>query len=191
LPPLSERNVGEYIDGLLPLEGYEAALSSVRATLGPRWSVREARVGRAMVAIAANVPADKVASHLDWRDFEGFCAGLLAAKGFRVTEDLRLKKPRIQVDVLARSSGMSLLVDCKHWARERGPAALAKAAAMQSSRARAIRAQLGHLEPMAVVLLVLAPEQARFVDGAAVVPISTLGDFLDKLELYSQELAFY
>lgn len=120
-----------------------------------------------------------------------FCASLLRARGYSVTENVTLTKPRIQIDILARSRSLALAVDCKHWSHGIGEAALVRAAAAQARRARIIRARMNQLEPLVVVLLVLSNEQARFVDGAAVVPIYALGSFLTDPNLYSDLLEFF
>ena len=83
---------------------------------------------------------------------------------------------------------MALAVDCKHWARARGGATLAAASEAQLRRARALRQKRPSLEPIASVILVLANQQERFSQGAAVVPVYALFDFLDNLDSYGELL---
>lgn len=186
---LSEHNIGRFMAGDLSVGSYDEMASRITDFMGFIEPAGGLRVLRALVAIESGVAPDLVARHLDWRDFESFCARLIKAKGFSVTLDLRLKQPKAQIDILARSSSISLVVDCKHWARERGPAALSAVVERQKARALLVRRKMKEVEPMAVVVLSLANEQARYVDGAAVVPVRTLGDFLDRLPSYSPNLA--
>jgi len=71
-----------------------------------------------------------------------------------------------------------------------GDASLARAAEAQAARARVVRARMEGLEPLAVVLLVLSNERARFVNGAAVVPIFALGSFLDSTDAFADMMEF-
>lgn len=186
---LSERDIALYMTG--EIEGLDGLIEELGLHLGTEISGLDGRVARALGALKAGASPDLVARFLDWQDFERFCAVLLRARGFAVRENLTFRKPRAQVDILARSPSVALLVDCKQWARERGRSAMAKAAAAQVARARLVRKSQGSLEPMAVVILVLSNEQTRFADGAAIVPVHTLGDFLANLPLYAEHLSFY
>jgi len=188
---LTERNVEKFMIGELALDSYADRVRRVADAAGIAEPSANPRVIRAMVAMEAGVPPDYVARYLDWKDFEGFCARLMAARGFSVTLDLRLRRPRAQVDILARSSSIALLVDCKHWARERGQAGLSAVIEKQMARARLVRKAMKDLEPMAVVVLSLAEERPRFLGGAAVVPVRALGDFLDTVLGYSANLTLY
>jgi Restriction endonuclease len=170
---------------------YRAVLERLTDELGGATRQKGTKALNALVAMNVGARPEMVAKFLDWKDFEEFCASMLAARGYSVTRDLRLKKPRLQVDILARSPSLSLIVDCKHWGRERGTGALRRAVEMQAARAREVRKQMKRLEPMAVVILVLADEAPRFVDGAAVVPIRTLGGFVDEVGGLAQFLELY
>jgi hypothetical protein len=188
---LTERNIEKFMTGELALGGYLDRVRRVADAAGIVEPLNNPRLIRAMVAMEAGFPPDYVARYLDWRDFEGFCARLMAARGFSVTLDLRLNRPRAQVDILARSSSLALLVDCKHWARERGRAGLSAVIERQIARAGLVRRVMEDVEPMAVVVLSLAEERPRYLGGAAVVPVRALGDFLDNVLGYSADLTLY
>jgi Holliday junction resolvase-like predicted endonuclease len=145
----------------------------------------------AVALIAMGAPVEEVSGGLSWQDFERFCGRILRAWGFSVSENVTFTKPRAQIDLIARSSSLAIAVDCKHWRRERSYAALEKVAEAQKARARMARARIPSLEPLAVAVFVLSNEQVRFLNGAAVVPISTLVDFLSGLPVYSGNLAFF
>ncbi len=188
---LTERGIERFMTGTVPLEYFGDRAKRAAGDMGLVGISDTPQLVRALIAIEAGAPPDQVARYLDWRDFEGFCARLMAAKGFRVTLDLRLKRPRAQVDILARSSSIALIVDCKHWAREKGPAGLSAAIEKQASRARLVRKAMGQVEPMAVVVLSLVEERPRYLGGGVVVPMRSLADFLDNAVAYAGGLTLY
>jgi len=188
MPPLSRENLGKFLlDGTDTAET-RRALSWVESELGIPQTQENLHIVRAIAAVRAGTPSDAVARILDWKEFEGFCASLLRAKGFAVTENLTMTKPRGQVDLLARTTSVALAVDCKHWARTRGASALSRVASAQARRADLLRTKLGKVEPMVVVIVVLSEEATRYVNGAAVVPIHALGDFVDNFDSYADGL---
>jgi Holliday junction resolvase-like predicted endonuclease len=175
------------------LDGPEAvrALSWVERELRIIPTPQNMRMTRALAAIKAGASPEDVAKALDWREFESFCAALFKAKGFEVLENLTTTRPRTQVDLLARSASLTLVVDCKHWRRAMGTSSLATVVARQAKRTNLLRTKLRGLEPAVVVILSMTDEEARYVDGAAVVPIFALGDFLDNLAGYTEGLRRY
>jgi hypothetical protein len=164
------------------------AISQVAERLGTPGvvSMEEQLAGLALCARGETV--ERVAKYLSWRDFERFCSSILRARGFRVRENITLKKPRAQIDILAVSERACLAIDCKHWARSAGYSGLARLVEAQKARARRLRDTLDNLGPIATVILVLVDQGARFVSGGAVVPIFTVGDFLNNLEGYRENL---
>ncbi len=146
---------------------------------------------RGLVACRLGLPVESVSAHMDWRSFEGFCGSILAASGFETRENLVLTKPRMQVDVVAIDYSVVLSIDCKHWAASGGSSALAVAAVKQLERSKRLRSVLRIGErPIITAIVTMTEQPFRFVEGAAVVPVHTLGDFalgafsfVDKLEV--------
>ena len=188
---ISDQKLKRFLEGEAVSGEADSALRELESQLGASSPVVSERVLRAVAACRLGAPTDLVARFLDWKEFETFCASLLRARGYSVTENINLTKPRVQIDILARSTSVALLIDCKHWGHDMGAAALVKAAEAQAERAKAIRAKMRGLEPLIVVLLVLSNERARFVDGAAVVPVFALGSFLENYDAYRELLEFY
>ncbi len=188
---LTDRNVERFMTGALPLDYFGDRVGRGAGDMGLAGLSDTPSMVRALIALEAGAPPDLVAKYLDWRDFESFCARLMAVRGFSVTQDLRLKRPRAQIDILARSSSIALIVDCKHWAREKGLAGLSAAVERQVARARLLRKVMKEVEPMAVVVLSLVEERPRFVGGGAVVPLRALADFLDNALGYAGGLTLY
>ncbi len=162
---------------------------SLRARLGA--PLPPPRVARAVEACRMGASPDVVAGHMDWQEFEGFCAALLEAAGYAVTKNIVLTKPRAQVDILARGNGVALVVDCKRWTAGQGASTLIRAVDAQKKRVDRLRALYPDAPPMAVVILALRDEQFRYADGAAVVPVHALADFARNVEAYSELLEFH
>jgi hypothetical protein len=167
-----------------------AELEQLRLELYGSGRREESRVLRAILACRGGARLEDVAKTLDWKEFESFCADLLRTRGFTVEENLMITNPRAQIDMLARSELVALAVDCKHWKRSTGGSAISRCVSSQRRRARLLRAKSRDLEPIASVILLLAEEELRFVGGAAVVPVRTLGSFLDGIASYSDLLEY-
>jgi hypothetical protein len=187
----SETQIAKFLAGGVARREAEEALRALKAELALPVSMGGEKILRAIAAIEVGAPAEAVARFLNWKEFEMFCAGLLRLRGYSVTENINLTRPRMQIDFLARSSTLALAVDCKHWRGGMGASALTKAAAAQAERAKLIRSRMEHLEPLAVVILVLSNEIVRFVDGVAIVPIYALGSFLENPAAYSDIMELF
>lgn len=142
--------------------------------------VEESKVLRALMACRLGARPEELAMALDWREFEGFAAALLRARGWRVEENVLFRKPRGQIDIVAHVGGHALAVDCKHWKRSAGEPTLAMHISNQRKRARRLRSRLDQIGPILSVILTLSEDQVRFVDGGAVVPIRALAGFLEE-----------
>ena len=141
-----------------------------------------------MAACREGIAPESVSRLLDWKEFEAFCADLLRAYGYRVTENIQLKRPRAQIDIFARSSLIALAVDCKHTRRAAGPSAVSEWVLAQIRRAELLRRQVEDSSPIASAILVLNDGQVRFVSGGAVVPVFALRSFADDVLGYSEYL---
>ena len=68
-----------------------------------------------VVALLQNgFPIDEISVALDWKDFEGLTAAILASKDFAVIKNMILTKPRMEIDVIGIRLGIAILIDCKH-----------------------------------------------------------------------------
>jgi hypothetical protein len=169
-------------------EGALSAIADVSFRMGTPDAVStdEQLAGLALCAWGEDI--ERVSKSLTWRDFERFCSGILQARGFRVRQNIFLRKPRAQVDVFGISDGISIAVDCKHWARAAGYSSLARQVEAQKARAARLHESLDRIGPVASVILVLVDQGARFVSGGAIVPIFAFGDFLDNIDAYRYQL---
>lgn len=165
-----------------------SAISDVAFRMGEPYAVStdEQLAGLALCAWGEDI--ERVSRFLTWRDFERFCSGILRARGYLVRQNIYMKKPRAQVDVFGISDGISIAVDCKHWARGAGYSSLARQVEAQKARAARLHEGLDRIGPIASIILVLVDQGARFVDGGAIVPIFAFGDFLDNVDAYRSQL---
>ena len=165
-----------------------SAISEVAFRMGEPGpaSTDERLAGLALCARGEDI--ERVSRSLTWRDFERFCSGMMQARGYRVRQNVFLRRPRAQVDVFGVSDGISVSVDCKHWARAPGYSSLARQVAAQKARTIRLHESLDRVGPIASVILVLVDQGARFVSGGAIVPVFAFGDFLDNLEAYRSQL---
>jgi len=127
---------------------------------------------------------DEVSRLLSWQDFERLAGALFRSSGYEVRNNVLLKKPRAQIDVVAYGTSIMLSVDCKHYRREQGPSALAKVASAQLRRSELLRRKTEDTRPIASVILSMSEPEGGFVKGVAVVPVRTLRDFLTSMDSY-------
>ena len=145
----------------------------------------------AAALVGMGVRVEDVSEKLNWKDFELFCGAMLRGWGYNVRMNVVFTNPRTQIDIIASTPSSALVVDCKHWAKNRGISALAKVVEAQKLRARLARAKLKELKPMAVAIFVLWDERTRFLNGAAIVPAYTLSDFLSNMPLHQESLSYF
>jgi hypothetical protein len=121
---------------------------------------------------------ERIASDQNWIEFEGFSNRIFSSFGFKTLRNYRMKKPRMEIDLVAFGNGLSFAVDCKHWKRTVGPASMTKIAEKQVIRARrmALDGQFGRVIP---VILTWRDESLYVLDsGVPIVPIHRLSDFI-------------
>jgi len=142
----------------------------------------------AMSLCSLGVPPEEISSLLSWKEFESFCADLLRSAGYDVRENVRLRKPTSQIDLIATGTSLVLSIDCKHWKRSASISALSRVAEDQHRRNEHLRREFPEWRPIASVILTLSQQGERFVDGAAVVPLYSLRSFLSSVDGYRELL---
>lgn len=138
---------------------------------------------------------------IEWREFEEFVTGVLSANGMKVYHSVRIRGRgrRYEVDVLAISSRVGLVVECKSWKRVRHSlGSIRSVVAKHRERTEALAKrcyslvhQLGEIgcpRCFIPVVVLLKEVGVPVIDGVAVVPISKLNDFVAKLDYYINEL---
>lgn len=190
MPEFSESDVAVMVFGPATDSRAARALSRVAGEMGLGDDVVEGRVLRAVAAVSLGAVPETAAKYLDWKEFESFCGGLLRAAGYEVQENVVLRKPRAQIDIVASGPSLVLSIDCKHWKRAHAISTLAGFAGAQKKRSAAYRRLHREAEPIVSVILSFSEPEGRFVNGAAIVPVRTLRSFLESVESYSGLLEF-
>jgi len=113
----------------------------------------------AMLALKMGVDVEDLSGILGWKDFELLATNILDASGYVAHHGFRLKKPRMEIDIVGIKDGMALLIDCKHWKRFAVPA-----------------------------ILTLHLESITFADDVPVIPIIKLRSFLNEVQGYLNEI---
>jgi len=142
----------------------------------------------AMLAIHMGVDLESLSKILNWQDFEMLATNVLDACGYIAYHGLRLKKPRVEIDVVGIKDGIALLIDCKHWKRS-SPSELNKFALMQINRAkRFVRANEGKIKIAIPAILTLHLESITFADDVPVIPVIKFRSFLNEMHGYLDEI---
>lgn len=126
---------------------------------------------------------DNVARQLSWRDFEYLAAEILRSCGYHTRTNVRLVKPRMEVDVVGINSGLALMVDCKHWKRN-NISSISNYARKQAARTSRLVGLDRAIEEAVPVILTLQAESVRFVEGIPVVPIIQFRSFVLEVQSY-------
>ncbi len=145
------------------------------------------RIKAAILSLNAGCDAKLVSEQLSWRDFEGLASEILTSYGYKTITNMRLTKPRIEIDVVGISPDMAVLVDCKHWKRTNGSmiSAFAKKQEMRATRLAEEDPRIMNAVP---AILTLNTESVRFVEGVPVVPVVQFKSFLADFHSYLSEI---
>ena len=164
-------------------------LEDARTELGLKDGDELSPVCVAYALMKLRIQPEEVSRLLSWQEFERLAGALFRAAGYQVSENVYLRKPRAQIDLIATGPSMTLSVDCKHYKRESAPSVLVKFAKAQLERSELLRRKTPDDRPIASVILSMSEPEGRFVEGVAVVPVRTLRSFLMTLDSYAAYLA--
>ncbi|HLE35007.1 MAG TPA: hypothetical protein VI698_03865 [Nitrososphaerales archaeon] len=141
----------------------------------------------AMLALKMGVDVEDLSGILGWKDFELLATNILDASGYVAHHGFRLKKPRMEIDIVGIKDGMALLIDCKHWKRS-SPSEMARFASMQVKRAEAFVRASKQVRFAVPAILTLHLESITFADDVPVIPIVKLRSFLNEVQGYLNEI---
>ncbi len=132
----------------------------------------------AVALLEKGFPIDEISVALDWKDFEGLTATILASKDFAVIKNMILTKPRMEIDVIGIRLGIAILIDCKHWKRY-NTSSLTTAVRKQIERTKHYVAKT----PGAIsvpVIVTLYQDKVNFIENVPIVPIFQFSSFIDE-----------
>ena len=132
----------------------------------------------AVSLLEKGLPVDDISVALNWRDFEGLTAEILAEKNFAVLKNMMLTKPRMEIDIVGIRLGIAILIDCKHWKRY-STSTLSTAVMKQIERTKQYVAKTPG--SMAIpVIVTLYQDKIDFIDNVPIVPIFQFASFIDE-----------
>jgi len=140
-----------------------------------------------ILALQMGADAEDISQLLHWKDFELLATHVLDANGYLTYHEFRLKKPRMEIDVVGIKEQMALLIDCKHWKRS-SPSVLENFAAKQVDRARAFLTANNDVKYAVPVILTLHAESTLFAENVPVVPIIKFRSFLSEMSGYLDDI---
>jgi len=132
----------------------------------------------AIALLENGFPIDEISIALDWKDFEGLTAAILASKDFAVIKNMILTKPRMEIDVIGIRLGISILIDCKHWKRY-NISSLTTVVKKQIKRTKhyVTKTQGAIAVP---VIVTLHRDKVNFIENVPIVPIFQFSSFVDE-----------
>jgi hypothetical protein len=123
-------------------------------------------------------PIDEISVALDWKDFEGLTAAILASKNFAVIKNMMLTKPRMEIDVIGIRLGIAILIDCKHWKRY-SISSLSTVVKKQIERTKHyVKKTPGAIS--VPVIVTLYQDKVNFIENVPIVPIFQFSSFIDE-----------
>ena len=188
--PADSESIGEYLVARLGSKAAaDRAILEVAGELGlPLDAPRDVSAALALTRLGGDL--ERIARSLAWDEFEDYCAMAIAAAGYAVKRNVRLRKPTRQIDIIAESPSLVLSIDCKHWRRGSGPGSLRAPAAAQAERTKMYANRSGGGSRHLPVLLTMVDNQVRVVDGVPVVPLQALRGFLASVSGFDEGFSF-
>ncbi len=138
----------------------------------------ESKLRSALFDIQEGVPIDQVANNIHWKDFEGLVAEILVSKHFEVLRNFRMKKPTMEIDVVGKRLGVTMLIDCKHWKRM-SYSNLKIIVDKQIKRAEQYIQNKKNMTTVPIIVT-LYKEETSFVNDTPIVPIFQFSSFIDE-----------
>jgi hypothetical protein len=115
---------------------------------------------------------------LGWKEFEAFSESAFRSFGFVTKRNYRLKKPRVEIDLLASKQDFAFVVDCKHWKRTAGHSSMIRVSEKQIIRTKRV-AELGMFQHLVPAVLTWRDESLYILENRVpIVPIHRLSDFI-------------
>ncbi len=127
---------------------------------------------------------EKVAEAMDWRDFEYLVGRYFVENGFKVDYNYRIRRPRREIDVLARRGEVLIGVDCKNWDKRLTRSMVRNVVEKQVERLSYL-CNRSEFRGYRIYPLVVVMRRGRniFYNGVGIIPISGLKDFIHNLDV--------
>jgi hypothetical protein len=145
------------------------------------------RLYAAMLALQMGCDIEDVSVRLCWKDFEKLASEVLASFGYSIQTNVRMAKPRMEIDVIGVSSGFAIAVDCKHWNRG-SLSTISSFSIKQAGRAERLLKWDTRISRAVPVIMTLHAESVKFVGGVPVVPVYKFRSFVMDVKGFLPEI---
>ncbi|MEM1942949.1 MAG: nuclease-related domain-containing protein [Candidatus Caldarchaeum sp.] len=143
-------------------------------------------VVKALKAVEMGADPQKVVRELDWRGMEEFVASACREAGMKCSTDIRLMhgRRRVQIDVVAATPSLCLVVDCKRWRRPLKGKVLQTTVLKEVARTEVLADRLQALQPgnnpvfFIPVIMALYSDNIQPVSGVFVLSVDKLTGLL-------------
>ena len=141
------------------------------------------RLKTAIMAMQMGCDIERASTSLTWKDFEALTVEILHRFGYTTQTNVRLTKPRCEIDVIGIRSTCAIVVDCKHWKRS-NVSSVSSCAKKQLKRTQLLLEKQTHTITSAIPILVtLHYERVSFINKVPIIPINMLNSFLSEFDL--------
>jgi hypothetical protein len=146
------------------------------------------RLYAAVVALQMGYDIEQISRYLSWKDFEKLASEVLRSFGYRTRTNVRLAKPRMEIDVVGTSTdGFTIAVDCKHWRRS-NLSSISNFSQKQVARSERLLKYDRSISQVVPVLLTLHAETVMFVGRVPLVPIHRFRSFIIDVKGFLPEI---
>ncbi len=162
------------------------------------------RLKLAVKAISLGADVENVSNLLSWQEFEEIAAVALEKNSYTVAKNVHFKHAghKWEIDIVGCRKPLVICIDCKHWHRGTGPAALKRIAEAQVERTRSLADALPHVAlelectkwdkaKFTPAILTLLPVSFKFYDQTPIVPVLQLQDFVSQLPAYTEAIKVF
>lgn len=153
---------------------------------GNTLSSREGSIIMASIlALKFGASLEEVCKVVSWQDFENFVEKILIEYGYRTFRSFRLKRPKLEVDILALKADFGLVVDCKQWSRPLSQSALNSIVIKQVERTKFILSKEKVLLQnmfLIPIIVTLYPSPLKFVNGVPIVSVEMFKSFVSEVD---------
>ena len=152
----------------------------------------------ALKVIELGADPKRISKYLSWVDFEVLVTKYLSKSGLTVFRSVRFTKRRFEIDVVGIDpvSRLCLVIDCKHWKPGYRKSGKLRAVAHEHRSKVEILARecgfvtsrypaLSRAEYLVPIIITLTKVIKGAVNGALIVPILLLRDFITNLDYYA------
>jgi hypothetical protein len=146
------------------------------------------RLYAAVVALQMSGDIEQISRYLSWKDFEKLASEVLRSFGYRTQTNVRLVKPRMEIDVVGTSiDGFTIAVDCKHWKRG-NLSSISNFSQKQAARSERLLKYDRTISQVVPVMLTLHAESVMFVGKVPLVPIHRFRSFIIDVKGFLPEI---